>query len=240
MVSIRAAIRNEMARSNFGSRARARAGGRLLDRGFFGEAVILRAPSSSGGAMARAGVAPAALRNGSGGENERVACGNTVLLSRSLAGFFTARFGATGATGSVFTGVKRAVSFLKRSRNGIVIVLMVLRRYSPHFFQRGHALERLLNSDHPQSFHSFSDRLIFDHRSGRALDDQTPDRFAHRKCFNYCRTTEIAASFASVASGPLVKNHPFVVCLPELLDQFRFGNEFFLTIGADAPNESLR
>src|SRR5437868_830643 len=126
MRSIKSAIRNEMARSNFGSRARARAGGRLLDRGFLGEAVILRAPSSSGGALARPGIAPAALRNGSGGEKERVACGNTVLLSRSLAGFFTARVGATGATGSVFTGVNRAVSFLKRSRNGIAIVLKVL------------------------------------------------------------------------------------------------------------------
>src|SRR2546421_7884038 len=103
MRSIKSAIRNEMARSNFGSRARARAGGRLLDRGFFGEDVILRAPSSSGGALARAGVAPAALRNGSGGENERVACGNTVLLSRSLAGFFSPPFGAAGAAGSPLT-----------------------------------------------------------------------------------------------------------------------------------------
>ena len=115
--------------------------------------------------LVRADVAPAALRNGSGGENERVACGNTVLLSRSLAGFFTTRVGATGATGSAATGVKRPVIFLKRSRNGIVIALMVFRRYSPHFFERGDALERFLNSDHAQSFHSFGHRLIFDHRS---------------------------------------------------------------------------
>src|ERR1700674_2804844 len=190
MRSMKSAIRNEMARSSFGSRARARAGGRLLDRGFFGEAVILRSPSSRGGALARAGVAPAALRNGSGGENERVACGNTVLLSRSLAGFFTSRIGVTGTGGSAVAEVNRAVILLKRSRNGIVIVLMVLRRDSPHLFQAGHALERLVNSDHPQSFHSFGDRLIFNRRSGRAFDDQTPDRFALRKCFNYCRPAE--------------------------------------------------
>jgi hypothetical protein len=167
MRSIKSAIRNEMARSSFGSRARARAGGRWLDCRLFGEAVILRAPSSSGGALVRADVAPAALRNGSGGENERVACGNTVLLSRSLAGFFATRVGVAGVGGCgwAVTGVKRPESFLKRSRNGIVIALMVLRRYSPHFFERGYALERFLNSDHAQSFHSFGDRLILDHRS---------------------------------------------------------------------------
>jgi hypothetical protein len=41
---------------------------------------------------------------------------------------------------------------------------MVLRRYSPHFFERGYAFERFLNSHHAQSFHSFRDRLILDHR----------------------------------------------------------------------------
>src|SRR5947207_4751101 len=112
-----------MARSNFGSRARARAGGRWLDCPLFGEAVILRAPSSSGGVLVRADVAPAALRNGSGGEKERVACGNTVLLNRSPAGFLTTRAGAAAAVGSVITDAERPVSFLKRSRNGIVIVI---------------------------------------------------------------------------------------------------------------------
>lgn len=164
MRSIKSAIRNEIARSSFGSRARARAGGRWLDCDLFGEAVILRAPSSSGAGPVRAEVAPA-LRNGSGGENERVACGNTVLLSRSLAGFFGTRVGVKVAGGSSVTVVNRPVNFLKRSRNGIVIVLMVLRGYSPNFFERGYAFERLLNSDHAQSFHSFGDRLVFDHRS---------------------------------------------------------------------------
>jgi hypothetical protein len=111
----------------------------------------------------RADVAPAALRNGSGGEHERVACGNTVLLSRSLAGFFATRVGGAGAGGAAVTDVERPVNFLKRSTNGIVIALTILRRYSPHVFKRGYALERFFNSDHAQSFHSFGDRLIFDH-----------------------------------------------------------------------------
>jgi len=162
--SIKSAIRNEMARSNFGSRARARAGGRWLDCPRLGEAVILLAPSSSGGALVRADVAPAALRNGSGGEDERVACGNTVLLSRSPAGFFATRVGEADAGGAAVTDAERPVNFLKRSRNGIVIALTILRRYSPYFFKRGYALARFFNPDHAQSFHSFGDRLIFDHR----------------------------------------------------------------------------
>src|SRR5256885_4725276 len=117
---MKSAIRNEIARSNFGSSARASAGGRLLDCGLFRAAVITRAPSSSDGLPARGEVAPAALRNGSGVENERVAFGNTVLLSRSLAGFFATRAGVAGAAGSTVAVSERPVSFLKKSRNGIV------------------------------------------------------------------------------------------------------------------------
>src|SRR5881409_2918092 len=120
---MKSAIRNEMARSSFGSSARASAGGRWLDFGFAVKVVILRAPSSSGGVLVRAEVPSAALRNGSGGENERVACGNTVLLNRSPAGFLTARAGAAAAAGGMVTDAKRPVSFLKRSRNGIVILI---------------------------------------------------------------------------------------------------------------------
>ena len=120
---MKSAIRNEMARSSFGSSARASAGGRRLDFGFGVKVVILRAPSSSGGVLVRAEVVSPAPRNGSGGEKERVACGNTVLLNRSLAGFLTARAGGGAAAGSLVTGAERPVSFLKRSRNGIVILI---------------------------------------------------------------------------------------------------------------------
>jgi hypothetical protein len=121
----------------------------------------------------RLGVTPAALRNGSGAENERVAFGKTVLLNRSLADFFGARAaGTVAATGSsVGFEPNRLVNFLKRSRNGIVIGLMILRCHSPHFFKSGHALERLFDSDHAQSFHSFAHRLVLNHRGGRALYD---------------------------------------------------------------------
>ena len=118
---MKSAIFKEMARSSFGSSARARAGGKGLDRDLFGEAVIRRAPSSSGGVLARGEGAPAALRNRSGGANERVACGNTVLLSRSLAGFFATRAGEHVGFCSAASGAQRDVSFLKRLRNGIVI-----------------------------------------------------------------------------------------------------------------------
>src|SRR2546423_1205219 len=118
---MKSAIRNAIARSSFGSSARASAGGRLPDCGLFRAAVIPRAPSSSGRPPARGEVAPAALRNGSGDENERTAFGNTVLLSRSLADFFATRAGVTGATGSSVAAAERPVSLLKRSRNGIVI-----------------------------------------------------------------------------------------------------------------------
>src|SRR3984893_2313027 len=120
MLSMKSAIRNEIARSNFGSRARAKAGGKLLVCGFRFTAVTLPAPSSSDGALLRVGVAPAALRNGSGFENERVAFGITVLLNRSPAGFFATRLGVAGVTTSSAIVVKRPASFLKRSRNGIV------------------------------------------------------------------------------------------------------------------------
>src|SRR5205807_9406316 len=120
---MKSAIRNEMARSSFGSSARASAGGRRLDFGFGVKVVILRAPSSSGGVLVRAEVVSPAPRNGSGGENERAACGNTVLLNRSLAGVWTARPGGAAAAGSLFTGATLPVSFLKRSSNGIDILI---------------------------------------------------------------------------------------------------------------------
>src|SRR5207253_6848994 len=69
----------------------------------------------------RGGGAPGALRNTSGGANERVACGNTVLLSRSLAGFFATRTGGRVGFCSATSGAQRHVSFLKRLSNGIVI-----------------------------------------------------------------------------------------------------------------------
>jgi len=66
--------------------------------------------------------APAdALRNISGAENERVACGNTVLCKRSLAGFLITRAGTVAGVDSSDVLAMRPVNFLKRSRNGIVI-----------------------------------------------------------------------------------------------------------------------
>src|SRR2546430_711889 len=117
---------------------------------------------------------------------------------------------------------------------------MVLRRYSPNFFKRSHAFERLLDSHHSQSFHSLRDCLVLDHRSRSAFDNQSPDRFAHWERFNQRRTSEITAAFATIASGSVIEHSVFLLTEAELLDQFRLRHELFLTIRADAPNESLR
>src|SRR5207244_12794677 len=117
---------------------------------------------------------------------------------------------------------------------------MILRGYSPDFFERSHAFERFLNSHHPQSFHSLGDRLVFNHRGRSSLDDQAPDRLAHWKCFNQSRAAEITAPFTAVASRSPIKNRVFVIRERELLNQFRLRHELFLTISAAAPNKSLR
>src|SRR4029077_16093020 len=101
---------------------------------------------------------------------------------------------------------ERPVSFLKKSRNGIVIASMVLRCHSPNFLKRGHAFERLFDSDHPQGFHSFGHRLVLDHRGRSALDDQPTDRFAHWQRFNHRRPSGVTATLAAVASGSVIEN----------------------------------
>src|SRR5439155_23498581 len=110
---------------------------------------------------------------------------------------------------------------------------MILRRYSPDFFEGGHAFERFLNSHHPQSFHSLGDRLVFNHRGRSALDDQAPDRLAHRKCFNQTSTAQITAPLTPVASRPLIKNRVFVIGARERTKQFRLRRELILPISTE-------
>src|SRR5438477_781220 len=118
--------------------------------------------------------------------------------------------------------------------------LMVLRRYSPYLFKRGHAFERFFNSDRAQSFHSFGHRMVFDHCSRSAFNNQTPDRLAHWKRFNQRRAAEITATFATIASRSVIKHDVLLLGQAEFLEQLRFGHKLFLTIRANAPNESLR
>src|SRR5436309_15923893 len=98
---------------------------------------------------------------------------------------------------------------------------MILRRYSPDFFEGGHAFERFLNSHHPQSHHPLGDPLVLNHRGRSALDDQAPDRLAHWNCFNQSCAAEITAPFTTVASRSVIKNYVFVIGERELLNQFR-------------------
>src|ERR1700682_3622044 len=92
---------SEMARSTFGSKARAMAGGRS------------RPPVW----------APDAVRKGSGATNVFVAFGITVLLKRSSGRFSTTTRRDAVETGAAATvrGENRILAFLKRLRNGMVM-----------------------------------------------------------------------------------------------------------------------
>src|SRR2546421_4755743 len=117
---------------------------------------------------------------------------------------------------------------------------MVLRRNAPDFLERRHALESFVDSDHAQRPHAFADRLVLYHRGGRALDDQTPDRLAHRQRFNERHPAEITPVLATVAAASMIKDSALRRLHPELLKNLRLRHELFPAIGADAPNESLR
>src|ERR1700759_4305085 len=102
----------------------------------------------------------------------------TVLLSRSLEGFATGvQRDLASTTGASLLRPKRAVAFFRTSKKGIVMLLMVLRRHPPDFFQGRDALLSLLHAHHAQRFHPFGDRLVFNDRRGSAFDDEPADRF---------------------------------------------------------------
>jgi hypothetical protein len=65
----------------------------------------------------------AAISNGSCGGNMRVAFGITVLLKRSLLGFSSGANGLGGATDRSFVARAWSLTFLKKLRNGIVMVI---------------------------------------------------------------------------------------------------------------------
>jgi hypothetical protein len=65
----------------------------------------------------------AAIANGSWGGNVRVAFGITVLLKRSLLGFSSGVTGFGMATGCSLLAIAWSLTFLKKLRNGIVIVI---------------------------------------------------------------------------------------------------------------------
>jgi hypothetical protein len=65
----------------------------------------------------------AAISNGSWGGNVRVAFGITVLLKRSLLGFSSGATGFGAATDRSFLARAWSLTFLKKLRNGIVMVI---------------------------------------------------------------------------------------------------------------------
>jgi hypothetical protein len=65
----------------------------------------------------------AAISNGSWGGNVRVAFGMTVLLMRSLLGFSSGATGFGATTERCFLARAWSLTFLKKLRNGMVIVI---------------------------------------------------------------------------------------------------------------------
>ncbi len=65
----------------------------------------------------------AAISNGSWGGNVRVAFGITVLLKRSLLGFSSGAIGFAAGAGRSFSAMAWSLTFLKKLRNGIVMVI---------------------------------------------------------------------------------------------------------------------
>src|SRR5664279_305927 len=106
---------SEITRSTLGSSANATAGGKSRGRAAVG------ADGPALGIETVAAGERAAISNGSWDGNVRVAFGITVLLKRSLLGLSS---GATGAaTGRSFLARAWSLTFLKKLRNGIVMVI---------------------------------------------------------------------------------------------------------------------
>src|SRR2546421_12668408 len=84
---------------------------------------------------------------------------------------------------------------------------MIARCDSQYFFQRGLAFERLVDASHAQSFHSFGDSLVLNHRRRCALHNETADGFGYRQRFNDRQSSEITATLATIATAPAGKNN---------------------------------
>src|ERR1700674_1694115 len=110
---------------------------------------------------------------------------------------------------------------------------MVLRRDPPDFFERRDALERFIDSHHPQGPRPFADRLVFYHGGGGTLDNQTADRFAHRQRFDYRPPAEVTPGLASFAPASMIKDSAVGRRHSELLKNLRLRHELFPAIGAD-------
>ena len=79
---------------------------------------------------------------------------------------------------------------------------MIVRCDSQYFFQRGLAFERLVNASHAQSFHSFSNSLVLDHRRRCPLHNEAANGFGYRQCFNNRLPSEITATLAAITTAP--------------------------------------
>src|SRR5438046_4995110 len=119
-------------RSTMGSSARATAGGKSLGRaagGALAPNTIVREAEDADATAPAPGTGPpvaggrAAIANDSWGDNARVAFGITVVLKRSLLGFSNGVPGCRATTGCSFLTRAWSLIFLKKFRNGIVMVI---------------------------------------------------------------------------------------------------------------------
>ena len=117
---------------------------------------------------------------------------------------------------------------------------MVFRRDAPDFLQRGNALERFVDSHHAERSHPLADRLVFHHRRGSALDDETANRFAYRKRFDDGDPAQISPVLSTVASASVIENRAFRRRHPQSFENLRFRDKFLAAICAYPPDESLR
>src|SRR5205823_15101423 len=111
--------RSLMARSVFGSRARATAAGNSRERAEMGAVAKPTTPGAGTEGALAGEAALAAARTGPDAATLRVMFGSTVLLKRSLLGFVTGRATVRGDELSPGVENRRALARLKRSRKGI-------------------------------------------------------------------------------------------------------------------------
>src|SRR3954463_1427862 len=116
---------------------------------------------------------------------------------------------------------------------------MILRRHAPDLLQGRDPLEGLVDTDHAQGAHPFTDCLVLHYRRGRTLDDEPANRLAHRQRLDYRHPSQVTTVLATIAAAAVIKDRAFGHLDAEPADHFRFRHELLAAIRTNPPNESL-